>query len=130
MHLELRFLLDMGISAAVTPWLRERGYDAKHIRDIDPRTPDHEIVRLAIQELRIVLTADTDVGALLASSALRSPSVVLFRLKRPKAAVLIPHLEHILSEFPDRLAAGCLISVSGQKPYRIRTLPRRTELPL
>jgi predicted nuclease of predicted toxin-antitoxin system len=127
MDLELRFLLDMGMSAALTPWLRQRGYDAKHIRDIDPRTPDHEIVRLAIQEHRIVLTADTDFGALLASSALRSPSVVLFRLKRPKAAVVIPHLEHILNEFADSLAAGCLVSVSEQKPYRIRALPLRTE---
>ena len=41
----MRFLADMGISQSTVDWLREKGYDAIHLREEDlHRTSDMEIV--------------------------------------------------------------------------------------
>lgn len=46
----MRFLADMGVDVRVVRWLRERGHDAKHLRDEGlQRMPDGEIFTKAIR---------------------------------------------------------------------------------
>ncbi|MBU4344197.1 MAG: hypothetical protein KKC73_02105 [Proteobacteria bacterium] len=37
---ELRFLVDVGVGKGIERYLQEEGYDAKAVRDIDPRMED------------------------------------------------------------------------------------------
>jgi len=50
---QLKFLVDVGVGKKVEKWLIENGYDAKFVRDINPKAKDSEILSIAIIESRI-----------------------------------------------------------------------------
>lgn len=118
----LSFLLDMGISPKVAAWLREQGHLVEHIRDIDPRALDEELVALATKSQAIILTSDRDFGALLAKAKLTNPSVILFRLTPAPASAVIEKLAPVLSSHTELLEKGCFITIALGKP-RVRKLP-------
>lgn len=76
----VNFLLDMGISPKLIPWLEQLGHQSTHISSLDPRALDSEILEKARQRQDIVLTSDKDFGTLLALSKSSAPSVILYRL--------------------------------------------------
>ena len=61
---EIKLLIDLGVGKTVDLRLREHGYDIKSVRDINPRMPDNEILKLAVSEKRMVVTMDKDFGDL------------------------------------------------------------------
>lgn len=76
----MKLLLDANLSPEVGRRLKEAEHDAIHVADIGLLTAtDPEILQAAAKEERILLTADSDFGALLALGSLASPSVLLLR---------------------------------------------------
>ena len=122
----MRFLFDNALSPIVAARLRDAGHDAVHIRDYGLRTAtDSAILDRAKSEDRILVSADTDFGALLAISGENSPSIIIFRRttnRRPErqAGILLMNL-HLIA---DALEKGALIVVEEVR-IRIRELPIR-----
>ena len=76
----MRLLLDANLSPEVARLLESAGYDAIHVADVGLLSAaDLEILQAAAKEDQVLLTADTDFGALLALGSLASPSVLLLR---------------------------------------------------
>ena len=84
---------------------------------------DDELLALADDQQRVVVSGDTDFGALLALTKSRSPSVILFRARNvPKAedqsAMILGYLDNISED----LEHGSVIVISDDR-IRVRRLP-------
>ncbi|MGH9783830.1 MAG: DUF5615 family PIN-like protein, partial [Terriglobia bacterium] len=90
----MRFLADMGVSLRVVEWLRQKGHDAKHLREENlQQLPNGEIFKKAVRENQIILTFDLDFGEIVALSRGNRASVILFRLQNARANHVIARLE-------------------------------------
>ncbi len=120
----MRFLLDEGLSPRVLDLLGAAGYDVVHVRDIGLQSrPDPAVLAAALEQRRVLVTLDTDFGALLALSRARQPSVILFRgevTRRPEgqAMLLLANLDQITAD----LNKGAAV-VLGDGRVRVRRLP-------
>jgi len=95
----MRFLAAMGVDTRVVIWLRQKGHDAKHLRDEGlQRIPNGEIFAKAISEKRVILTLDLDFAEIVALSKGQKASVILFRLYNTRTSHLISRLSTVLSE--------------------------------
>lgn len=120
----MKLLLDANLSPEVGRRLKQAGHDAIHVADIGLLTAaDPEILQSAAKEERILLTADSDFGALLALGSLASPSVLLLRSAdhlRPneQAELIAANLPQIAED----LEKGAIVSLTRDR-LRVRELP-------
>jgi predicted nuclease of predicted toxin-antitoxin system len=122
----VRFLVDENLSTRLADLLAKAGHDTVHVRDLEAAgASDAAIMALAVADDRIIISADTDFGALLAHSRASEPSVILVRAivdKRPTelAAVIVANLD-VLQE---HLKSGAIAAFTRSE-IRVRALPLR-----
>ena len=60
----VRFLVDRCAGRRLTEWLRQQGHDVRDARDERPDPGDAALLQIAAEEQRVLVTIDTDFGAL------------------------------------------------------------------
>lgn len=99
----MRFLANENFPDPSIRILRDQGYEVKSIRTDAPSISDHQVIAMAQDEERIMLTFDKDYGELIFKDGIGSPPAVLFlryRGRDPKAAAAL---------IQDALTAGTVL---------------------
>jgi predicted nuclease of predicted toxin-antitoxin system len=119
----VRFLIDECLPPSMAALLRAAGHDCAHVYELGlGGQPDEQIMALADRENRILISADTDFGELLANAPVLAPSVILIRRGDKRAASLAAIVLANLGQVADDLAAGALVVISDTR-IRTRRLP-------
>lgn len=120
----MNWIIDHALSPDVAVGPRRAGHDAVHVRDYGLAAADDvQIFERAALEDRVLVSADTDFGTLLAQRCATKPSVILFRGSTPRraadqTALLLTHLPVIKGD----LENGAIVVMEPSR-LRIRTLP-------
>lgn len=120
----MRFLVDQCLSTDFAAALAGAGHDVVHVSDVGmARAGDGDVLAFARADDRVLLSADTDFGTILARSSASLPSVIIFRRmtrRRPtqQAALLLANLPAIA----EALEEGSVV-VLEETRIRVRRLP-------
>ncbi len=99
-----KFLIDVGVGIIVEDWLKSQDFDVQSIRNLNPKMPDVDIVKLAEKEQRIVITMDKDFGTLVYSSNLKHCGVLLLRLDNTSSVEKFNVIKDIFANYHDQLS--------------------------
>ncbi len=120
----MRFLVDQNLSPRLAEVLQVAGHDVAHASDYElQRASDEEVLDRARAEGRVLISADTDFGTILARTRADTPSVIeVRRISRRRAQALAFLLLANVDDLAEHLEAGSIV-VLEERRVRIRRLP-------
>jgi predicted nuclease of predicted toxin-antitoxin system len=123
----VKFLIDNALSPDLADLLAAAGHDAVHVRTLGLQSAaDALIFHTALEQQRVLVSADTDFGALLTLGQRDQPSVILLRHGSPRrpdqqAQMLLANLDNLAIN----LERGAIV-VFRQNKIRIRQMSKKT----
>lgn len=125
----MKFLVDNALSPEVAEALTAAGHNAVHVRTRAlHEAPDEIVLQTALAKGRVLVSADTDFGALLIPARHTRPSLILFRHGSPRrpdeqSKVLLENLP----AFADDLKRGAIVVFRHNKSGS-EHCPEKTEV--
>jgi predicted nuclease of predicted toxin-antitoxin system len=117
-HDEIRFLLDVNVGRAVKEYLGGEGFDVKWVLQVNPRMDDADILSLAVEESRVLVTVDKDFGDLVFNQGLAHRGVI--RLEDTSPRVQVQYLRALIRQHRWEIIDHMVVLEAG----RIRIRPR------
>jgi predicted nuclease of predicted toxin-antitoxin system len=114
----IKFVLDVGVGYKVWHYLTNNGYDATLITAINPSMSDSDILAIAENESRMVITMDKDFGDLVYHSGKAHKGVLLLRLEDATGDEKATTMQFIMQNFKDQIEGKFCVFKNGR--LRIR----------
>jgi len=117
----MKFLADAHISVEMVAMIRDLGHDCLDSSAIPARMPDIDVLRMAANDQRVVVTSDKDFGELVFVHAIPCPGVVLIRVGLAHETDRVAHIRSVWPTVLSRLPGSFLtVTASG---VRARPIP-------
>ena len=104
----MQFLADESCDFAVVRALRREGHDVFAVSEFQQQSIDADLMDLAFEEARILITEDKDFGWLAFVGRKRSAGVILIRYAAAARQLLGPAVVRLAAEYGDRIS-GCFV---------------------
>lgn len=115
----MNLLADENIHADIVAWLRDRGNDVLYAAETLPTRRDDDLLAIARQEERVLITDDKDFGELVFHQRLATSGIVLVRLHSPSIAERLKRLAQVWPAIETRIAGR--FTVISDRKIRVRT---------
>lgn len=109
----MRFLVDRCAGRRLAVWLSSQGYDVLESRTLGADPGDRELLQIAAEQERILITIDTDFGQLVYVD--RASHFGIIRLPDVPAERRIRLMEIVLREYTNQLEERALITIRGER---------------
>jgi predicted nuclease of predicted toxin-antitoxin system len=109
----LRFLVDRCAGRRLADWLREQGHEVLEVGALGRDPGDAALLRLAADQHRILVTIDTDFGALIHLRA--QAHAGLIRLPDVPPTTRIELMAQILGDYPEEELSRAIVTVKGSR---------------
>jgi len=109
----MRFLIDRCAGRRLAEWLGAQGHDVSEARQTGPDPGDAILLGWAVAENRILMTIDTDFGALVHLHG--APHAGLIRLPDVPPAARIALMRQILQDHSEQDLTTSVVTVRGNK---------------
>ena len=116
----LSFLADENVPRDLVDALQTDGHDVLWVAKAAPGSPDSVLLSWAVDEGRVVLTADKDFGELVIREGRGSAGVCLLRMSTSRVDEVIARVLRLLSEHEPRLPRS--LTVVEKERFRFRPL--------
>jgi predicted nuclease of predicted toxin-antitoxin system len=111
---EPKFLADANVERGIVELLRSMGFEVKWVADLGRSIEDEQVLRLAEEEARILITNDKDFGDFVFRQRREVCGLILFRVKGQDTSVKVELMKKLLEENKDKLK-GRLIVVTRDR---------------
>jgi predicted nuclease of predicted toxin-antitoxin system len=105
----VRFLVDENAGPGVARWLRAAGHDTVSVFESARGASDDQVIELASQDRRVLVTSDKDFGEHVFRFGWRHHGVVLLRLSDERTETKVEVLERLLANHADRIEGSFLV---------------------
>lgn len=110
----MKFLVDVGVGKKVETILKEAGFDVLPMREVNTRAQDIEILRMAVEEKRLIVTIDKDFGELVFNSGRPHAGVLILRLENATGEQKAEIVKKIIDKFSDQIADNFCVYQDGR----------------
>jgi predicted nuclease of predicted toxin-antitoxin system len=118
---DIKFFADVNVEKPLVDFLSKQGYDIKWVPDYNCEMADEDLMRLAEEEKRILITNDKDFGDLIFLQKKLSAGTILFRVKGQKSQDKIKLVKKLLMGYRDKLVNHFIVITKA----KIRIIPLR-----
>ena len=116
----MKFLFDENIGWLVVNFFRNQGYDVKSILDDLKGSKDKDILKIAYQERRIIVTLDKDFCDLIFRDSVSCQGIILLRLSNESQKNIVYVLRNVLENIGDELKENFV--AASERNVRIRRI--------
>lgn len=105
----MRFLVDECAGPTLARWLQAQGHDVFSVYEQARGITDEEVLRIALENERILITVDKDFGEKIFREKHPHHGVILLRLKDERSKSKIAAMERLLANFATRLSGQFVV---------------------
>ena len=115
----MRWLADECLSASLVKSLRAEGHDVFYVAEMAAGLRDIEVIALALQDGRLLLTEDKDFGELVVRFGHPVPGLVLIRIDPAEPALRTMRLAAAIEQYGEGLFGRYLVIEDGKLRARL-----------
>lgn len=99
----IKFIADVNVEKGIVDFLLQKGYDIKWIPDYDCEITDDELLKIAKEEHRILITNDKDFGELVFLQKKLAAGIILIRVKEQKTRIKLELFQNLLANYSEKI---------------------------